>query len=183
MNDHISLEDLQALADGALGGTEEASARAHVRTCPRCSQILKRFEAFDRSMRGLPLERAPESLTRSVMRGIGIAPGTSLFVRAVGVLPYLFGLLVVLAVMLTVYVSTGVVSRPVSSRVGSLVAETSAPVRKAVGEGVDTFMELGRGLAQLLEARGIMAAAVPVLVVLVLVAFVDRFWGKRLLGR
>jgi len=183
MNDHLTLESLQALADGALAGPEETSARAHIRTCPRCSRLLKRLEVFDRSMRDLPLERAPESLTRSVMHRIGIAPRTSFLLRMVSLLPYLFGLLVVLGVLLAVYASTGVVSGPISSQVGSFVAETSAPLRGILGEGSDAFRGLGHSLIRLFTAGGVMAAIVPVLVAVIVVAFVDRTWGKRLLGR
>ena len=55
-------EDLSALLDGELAPAREAELRAHVASCPRCTQHLARLARADEALRALPAAEVPADL-------------------------------------------------------------------------------------------------------------------------
>lgn len=56
------VEDLSALLDGELAPAREAELRAHVASCPRCTQQLARLARTDEALRALPAAEVPADL-------------------------------------------------------------------------------------------------------------------------
>ncbi len=97
---HLSQEELQDHAGGDLPDERAAAAAdLHLRTCAECARRIDHFRALERALRSMPLERASEDLSRTVLKRLGIREGQSwLFTLFMNFAP-LLALLAVLAVV------------------------------------------------------------------------------------
>lgn len=69
---HPTHEELMDHADGLLESGRAAAAEAHLRDCAECASRLRAIRTVERAIRSLPLEPAPQDLSRAVLKRIGI---------------------------------------------------------------------------------------------------------------
>ena len=127
-NGHCTTEQLNALLDGRLEGATAAGVRLHLEQCASCSRALQVLRTIDGSLRGLPLERAPENLSSKVLQDLHLVPGTSWLFRLVSNAGYVFGVLLVLGAMAAAFILTGVLDTDKIVQQGRTAAEVGAAV-------------------------------------------------------
>ena len=69
--------------DGRLERSQRGPLRAHLRSCPGCASLARRFRAQRSALRGLAVLPLPQSLAGGFGAGGGAAVGTALGVKAV----------------------------------------------------------------------------------------------------
>ncbi len=107
--EHISSGKLHQYIDGALADAGRQAVATHLDACPACRAAWSGFVRIDGSLKHLPLEKAPRSLTASVMDRLNLAPQRD---RAFVLLTHtgtVFAFLVVAAILIGVFLWTGVI--------------------------------------------------------------------------
>ena len=170
---HLSNAAMLAYLDGTLPDAEAAGARTHLASCGRCSRALASLRKVDALARSVPSEKAGTDLVRSIMLRVGISPRQSLFVRAVGALPYLFAMLVVGGILLAVFAWTGTVSTADLSVASGSAAEAYAALGSAFDQANRSFAGFIARLLPAVSASGLRLGIGLVLVVMG-VAVLDR---------
>jgi hypothetical protein len=179
MNDHLTPDVLQMLADGELAEEQAAAARAHVNVCPSCALDAEKIQRFDRAMRMLPLQRSRRSFTRDVLAQLHVVPGTPLAFRILEHAGSIFGVVLVLSILLAVYVST-------TSRGHGGEGVTGAVFQKmnlALDQGLAEFSGWLAHAAPQVFSQGAIGISLMLLLMVPAIALVDRLWGrKRMIG-
>ena len=175
---HLSNAAMLAYLDGTLPDAEAAGARMHLASCGRCGRALASLRKFDALARSVPAEKAGTDLVRSIMLRVGISPRQSLFVRAVGVLPYVFAMLVVGGILLAVFAWTGTVSTAGLSGASGSAADAYAAVGSSVDQASRWFGGFVSRLLPAVSASGLRLGIGLVLVVMG-VAVLDRLLISR----
>jgi predicted anti-sigma-YlaC factor YlaD len=107
--EHISSGILHQYIDGTLADPDLRAVATHLDGCPACRAAWAAFVRIDGSLKHLPLEKAPRSLTASVMDRLNLTPRRD---RAYVLLTHtgtVFAFLVVAAILIGVFLWTGVI--------------------------------------------------------------------------
>jgi anti-sigma factor RsiW len=183
MNDHLSPEMLQLLADGELPEDQAVAARVHMTVCPSCASAAQKIQRFDRALRRLPFNRTQPRFTQDVLTQLRILPRAPLAFRILEHAGSAFGVVLVLSVLLVVYVSA---TSP--GRGGELVPEGVAgtvlqTVKSALDQGLAGFTGwLAHALPQVF-GHGAIGISLMLLLMVPAIALIDRLWGrKRVIG-
>ncbi len=148
----------------------------HCRDCRSAWESLARMDA---ALRALPLTTTDPAFTRSVMDRILAKQPLPFGFRLLEKLPYLFGLLIVLGVMVASFVMTGVIDTSELDRTKSVAGGL---VNKA-GETLDaTISAVTAGLVHYLPfafGKGSMSVAFFAVAVVIVLAAVDRLVGRK----
>jgi anti-sigma factor RsiW len=180
---HISAEDLQAYVDRTLGDERSQAILSHLRGCPRCRQSMESMRRMDAALRLMPIEQAGAAFTASVMHSLGLAGSPKKKVALVENLAYVFALMIVLGVMLSVFLWTGVIKT-------ADLTQGQSTIQEYVGAGT-TMVAGAVGVLQrwLLEffpfafGNGAFRIFLAVLGVTLLLALVDRVAGRYVAQR
>jgi anti-sigma factor RsiW len=175
---HLSNAAMLAYLDGTLPDSEAAAAMTHLASCGRCGRALASLRNFDALARSVPAEKAGTDLVRSIMLRVGISPHQSLFVRAVGALPYVFAMLVVGGILLAVFAWTGTVSTSALSGASGSAAEAYAAVGSAVDQANRSFAGFVSRLLPAVSASGL-RLGIGLVLVLMGIAVLDRLLTSR----
>jgi len=182
VSDHVSNAALLAYLDGTLTEPEGNAVRTHLSSCGRCSRTLASLRTVDTLARSLPAERTSSDLVRAIMLRVGISPRQSLFVRAVGVLPYIVAMLVVGGVLLAVFVWTGTFPSAVGSGLPGTAADAYAAVESTL-DGVNrSFVGLLSRILPAVSSDGI-RLGIGLGLVLMAIVVVDRLLSSRAVHR
>ena len=180
---HLSSGQLQAYCDRRLNREEEVQIRAHLKQCPSCTALYKSIAHLDASLRKLPVERVSDGFTREVMGKLHLVPVSSLGFRMLENAAYAFGLLIVLGVMASVFLWTGVIylnqPAPGKGNADGLMAEVGGKFADALG----AFTKWLTDFFPFAFSKGALGISGSLLVVLVLLLLVDRWVGKRYVQR
>lgn len=178
-NAHLTNEQLQLLVDSALSPDETAIAKEHLQSCRQCNAGFVSLSNVHSVLRVLPLEKPSSNFTHSVLMRLNIAPKTSILFRIVENLAYVFGLMIVLGIMLTVFLVTGVISK-------GQVVETQSTMSNAgriVGQQLETMTSWLTAFLQtylpFMFGSGSMRIALMSLVAIAMLAVFDRFLKRR----
>ena len=108
--DHCSAEQLHALIDRYLDPAEVRRVTDHLRTCAACTREHQSLLRFDAIVKSVPLESPHKGFTDAVLGRLHIAPRDPVSFRILVGLSYAFGMLIVLAALVTVFILTGVIT-------------------------------------------------------------------------
>lgn len=175
---HLPSAAMLAYLDGTLPDAEAADVRAHLASCARCNRALASLREFDALARSVPAEKAGTDLVRSIMLRVGVSPHQSLFVRAVGALPYVFAMLVVGGILLAVFAWTGTVPASSLSGASGSAAEAYAAAGSAVDQATRAFAGFLSRLLPAVSASGL-RLGIGLALVLMGIAVVDRLLMSR----
>jgi anti-sigma factor RsiW len=114
---HLAIEQLQLLADGAVGRGEAAALHAHLERCAQCASAYQRVRGFDRAMRRIPLVAAPPGFTDGVLGRLHIVPRSS---RVLGILGFVAPAFSVLLVGALSFLLVGLTGPPAQGSVQEL---------------------------------------------------------------
>ena len=179
---HLSNAALLSYLDSTLSGTEAAAVRTHLASCGQCTQALASLKDFDALARSVPSEQAGPDLVRSIMLRVGISPRQSLFVRAVGVLPYVFAMLFVGGILLGVFAWTGALSTSAWSGVPGSAGAAYAAAESTMGQASRSFADLVSRLLPPVSASGL-RLGIGLGLVLMGIAVLDRLMTWRTVQR
>lgn len=105
---HYTSEQLNMFLDGRMAEGDRRRMQDHLSTCTRCRSAFDTLSRIDAALRRLPLAGVGPDFTRSVMDRVLATQRPSFAFRLLEKLPYIFGLLVVLGIMVASFVLTGV---------------------------------------------------------------------------
>ena len=183
MNDHLTPDLLQFLADGELPEDQATAARAHLTACPSCASAARRIQRFDRALHRLPLQRSRPRFTQDVLGQLHIVPRAPLAFRILEHAGSAFGVMLVLSTLLVVYVSAtspGVGSEGVQQEVAGRVMQS---VKSALDQGLTRFSGWLTHAAPQVFGHGAISVSLMLLLMVPAIALIDRLWGrKRMIG-
>lgn len=179
MTGHVTNDLLQMFVDNALEEGGRVAVERHLSECERCRETFDELRSLDRAFREVPVERLDASFTRHVLSALNIVPKTPLWFRAIEHVAYVFGLMIVLGVMLTAFLITGVVKTEDVTNAQSFFNNAS----NAFGEQVK-FLAAGltEGAQQyvpFLFAHGSFKIALMGTAVIGMLALLDRVLKRR----
>jgi anti-sigma factor RsiW len=181
--DHVSREVIQAFLDGRLDPETLRLVSDHLTVCRECRWESKGLQALDRALRQMPLERTGAAFTATVMRRLGLSPEGKRVGSLAENLAYLAGLLIVLGLMVTVFLLTGVFGSSSNVTDLSAVADAVAKARDATGKGLGEFARWLVTFFPFAFGKGALGISIAVLLIASALAIVDRTVGRRPLHR
>ncbi len=165
------------LAPSGIAGEARREAERHLADCPHCAARLASLRRIGSALRALPLERAPEGFTRSILRTLE-ERGPARALTLAGWFSGILAMLVVGSVLLAVFVSAGVITLPAAGEGGV--------VEQYWSQGWDTLSVLlgpaGKWLSQRLPGSSTVTGLVSTLAVLAGLGLLDRVLGRRIRG-
>jgi anti-sigma factor RsiW len=179
LNNHCSTDQLHALIDRQLDSGEHTRVTDHLQTCPDCRSRYDLLVRFDAALKGMPLFTVSSDFTRALMAKLRLVPQTPFTFRMLGHMADLFGLLIVLGMLVTVFVLTGVIG-PVQMGEGKGVA---SDLLTQVGSGISSATGILStwlaGFFPFVFGKGAFALSFVVILVVVTLAVVDRSVARR----
>jgi anti-sigma factor RsiW len=130
---HVSLEQLSALAAGERGVDVEDGRQQHLDSCPLCSRRYAQMQRIDRALRHLPIPAVGGAFTATVLRRVARTARTPLAFRLLEHGASVFGILFVVAAILSAYLA---------AEASSVGQQGDGPVGNVVREG-GTLISLG----------------------------------------
>jgi anti-sigma factor RsiW len=106
---HVTSDELQEYLDGRMDTGNAAEVRAHLQACQDCRRAHASMEVLDRDLHAIPLEETGPAFTATVIRRLNLAGASSPSGRLLERFAYAFGLVIVLAILTTVFLWTGVI--------------------------------------------------------------------------
>jgi len=179
--DHIPQDLIQAFVDGGLEREEEQAVRAHLSSCGECREACETFRAFDDALRGLPVEKTNAAFTATVMHLLGLSPAGRRVPSLAENMGYLAGLLIVLGVMVSAFVWTGVIGG-VEAEQGLFRGYLSG-AGDFVGSGVEAFAGWLTTFFPFAFGKGALGISFFVFLIVALLAVVDHLAERRLLRK
>lgn len=183
MGDHYTSAELQEFMDGRFGAGREKELRHHLEGCAQCRRAYQAMARLDTVIKQIPLEAARVDLTENVMARLGIVTKSPLLFRFLENIAYVFGLVLVLAMMLTAFVLTGVVDpgqvEERGSAAGAVMSQTLERVVESL-EGVGGWM---LRYIPFTTAQGSSGIIIAIALVIAVLAAADRFLGRRFIHR
>jgi anti-sigma factor RsiW len=177
---HFEAEQFNLLLDGRLPEAEVEFMRAHLEHCGKCRLVYANLKRVDLALRNMPVVETRAGFTRSVMDGILGKSGSSFAFRMFERLSYVFGLLIVLGIMVTSFILTGVFD-------ASQVGQTTTVASEFAGHVGDNLLATVNGLTAWLVqylpfafGKGSISVAFFGVAVVLMLAAVDRVVGRRL---
>jgi hypothetical protein len=125
---HIHHDRMQEYVDGTLTPGEHRAVLAHLDDCGSCHAAVSALSRLDSALKHLPLERADERLTRTVMSRLDIGRQSDLVYRMISHAGGLVAVLFVAGIVLAVYSFTGVFDAQAASPGENLIGTWSGAV-------------------------------------------------------
>ena len=180
---HLSPTQLETYLDGAVSSSEHAVIEQHLAACEGCRRAFNLARHVDNTLRTLPQERVEREFTGTVLQVLHLVPRTSLGFRILENIAYVFGLMIVITVMLTVFTVAGVIEWGELLAVPGAAGNTVSAVSAGISGVIDSFAHFVRTYAPFLFAKDGRAIIASMLGVAALIALVDYLLGKRILQR
>lgn len=135
---HIHHDRMQEYVDGTLPPGENRAVLAHLDACGTCRATVSALSRLDSALKHLPLERADERLTRTVMNRLDIGRQSDFAYRMISHAGGLVAVLFVAGIVVAVYSFTGVFDAQAASPGESLLGTWSGAVTNFISRAVGT---------------------------------------------
>jgi hypothetical protein len=129
----------------------------------------------------VPLEHVRTDFTRNVLAALSISPQTSVFFRIVEHLPYVFGLMIVVGVMLAAFVGTGVITLQQAAETETRLDRVWNSVDTALTVTATFINSVGLKYFSFLYSSGTARLVLMSVVSVGLLFLLDRFLKRRFL--
>ena len=183
MNVHLSNGEIQDYIGGALPTRERERVDGHLRLCRTCRSTHHALAEVDRALRSLPVERLDPAFTRKVMSRIPLVHKAPFAFRLLENLAPLFALFVVVAVLLTIFVMSGVIDVRQVSEGQNKIQEFFAGSASVVGSGVSSFSAWLAEYAPFAFGAGSLGITGSIFAVVLTLALLDRVLSRKLVHR
>ena len=179
---HCTADELQMLIDGALPHGGNTGAAAHVRECSLCRSRYEFLLRFDGAVRSLPLAVAGAGFTDAVMSRLDLSLPAPRGFRFVAWMAYQAGLFVVAAVMVGVFMVTGLIQPEQVQAEKGLLAEALGSFATLLDAGAGAVAGWMKGLIPVPSAGSLTMFADTAIVLLILL-LIDRNFARKPLQR
>ena len=180
---HYTLEQFNIFLDGRMAEGDRQGMQEHLAVCTRCRSALDNLTRIDAALRGLPVAQVRPDFTRSVMDRILATQRPSFVFRMLEKLPYVFGLLVVLGVMVASFVLTGVFDGSQLDQGGSVATGLAGKAGEVLTGVTGMFTVWLVRYLPFAFGKDSMGVAVFAVAVIVMLAAVDRAVAKKVMQR
>ena len=157
--------------------------REHLQSCPHCRQVLRVMARVEHGLKTLPPERTGEQFTESILARLQPGSSSPLLFRLLGSIASLVGLFLVLAVMLGVFLFTGVIEMGPVTEGGTKAQQVFQEAGGVVSAQVGAFTALLKEYLPFAFGTGSIGITLVVLLVVSALAIADRVFGKRYIAR
>ncbi len=181
MNDrHLTMEELNLLIDDAASAGDKSIIRLHLGGCSKCRALHQSLERIDSAVRRISLERVSREFTHNVLASLNIVPKTPFLFRVVENLPYVFALMIVVGLMLSVFVATGVIGPEQRQETQTTVTQISNAVAGGLSALVGNFNDVMRTYFPFLYGGEAVKLMLMAGVAVAALAMFDRLLRKRI---
>ena len=171
------------LLDGRLSGVEEKNMREHFFLCTECRVAFENLERLDSALEGLPVVETRPDFTRLLMDRILVAPKSPFLFRLLEKMSYVFGLLIILAIMIAAFILSGVFEAPQIEQTKSVAAGIVDKAGESLGTSIGTFTIWLVQYIPFAFGKGSMSMAFFAISIVIVLAAVDRLIGRRLIQK
>lgn len=178
-SEHLTNEQFQMLIDDEVPVGDVRELRAHLRSCNRCTSTYNGWMGFDRMFSAMADESVNSDFTRNVLVKLNILPKESALFRVVENLGYVFGLMIVLGVMLSVFIITGVVRKDQLLQTKSVIGETVSQLTSQMDSGFGTLAAALQKYLPFVFGNESLKIVVMGAVIVGMLALVDRVMRGR----
>lgn len=180
---HYTLEQFNLLLDGRATMEEAQRMREHIADCSGCRSAFDRLADVDALLHKLPILETRPDFTRLLMDRILLPPKSSFAFRLLEKLPYLFGLLIVLGTMVVAFAVTGVFDTPQFDQTKTVAGGMADRAGEILATAMGTFNSWLVQYVPFAFGKGSMSVAFFAVAIVVMLAAVDKFVGRRLLQK
>jgi anti-sigma factor RsiW len=179
---HVSPADLQDFLDGNLSGVVLRSVEEHLDSCKACESRFRSLAAVDRALHSLPQVQVDAGFTRAVMSRIASVRTNPVGYRLLENAAYVFALALVAAMILTVFILTGALDQQEVTQGQGVAEEIIAGAGTLAGSSIAMFSSLLSEYAPFVFGSGSLAITGSILVILAVLAVLDRVFARRWTG-
>jgi anti-sigma factor RsiW len=175
---HCTADEIHLLIDGSLSPGGRETTTAHLRACPACTSLYEFLLRFDVAVKGLPLTGAGAGFTDSVMAKIDLSLPAPRGFRFFTWFAYQIVLFLVTALMVGVFIVTGLIQPDQVEAGKSMAGEALGMLDALVATGAGVIAGWMRSLIPVPSAGSFMIFLGTGLVLLMLL-LVDRNFTKN----
>jgi predicted anti-sigma-YlaC factor YlaD len=180
---HFTSEKFNLLLDGRLAGDEEKTLRDHLLICTDCRLAFENLERIGGALERLPAVETRPDFTRSLMDQILIVPKSPFLFRLLEKMSYVFGLLIVLGIMIGAFVLSGVFEAPPIEQTKDIATGIVDKAGEGLASSIGAFTTWLVQYMPFAFGKGSMSMAFFVVAIVIMLAFVDRLLGRRLVEK
>jgi predicted anti-sigma-YlaC factor YlaD len=180
---HLTDAELQSMLDDTLAGTDRRRVEQHLAVCSRCNAAFANLRSIDTALEGQLIVATRSDFTRAVMSTIMPEVRQSRTYKAVEKAAYLFSLLIVLAIMIAAFLVTGVFQSSDFNQTRTVAGAMIEKTGDAIGSTVTGFTAILVEYLPFAFGKGSMNVGLFAIVVIAMIAVVDRLIGKRVLQK
>lgn len=177
---HPTDEQIQEYIDARHAVPE---VKEHMESCSRCRQVLRVMARVEHGLKTLPPERTREQFTESILARLRPGSSSPLLFRLLGSVASLVGLFIVLAVMLGVFLFTGVIEMGQVTEGGTKAQQIFQEAGGVVSAQVGALTALLKEYLPFAFGSGSIGITRVVLLVVSALAVADRVFGRRYIAR
>jgi hypothetical protein len=182
-NSHLTVDQMQSLIDNAVSGTEKSMLQMHLDGCDGCRALHAQLLRIDRALTHQPVAATRPDFTRVVMSSLLPGRQSSVLFKLIEKTAYIFGLMVVLAVMLAAFVVTGVLQKSDFTQTRTVAGALLEKSGDSIGSTVSAFTSFLMEYFPFAYGKGSMSVGFFALAAIALLALVDRIIGRRVLQK
>jgi anti-sigma factor RsiW len=180
---HCSSSQLNAYVDQCLSADEARVVDEHLHGCPECRRALRAIEYLDSALRSMPLVQVGSDFTNRVVRSLHVVQKSSFLFRVLEKVAYVFGLFIVVAIMLTAFVLTGVIDMGQVAESQSGASELVSRSGESLALGFRTFGELLSKYWSFTFGKESFGISVFIVIIVSVLAAVDKLLTRRIVHR
>jgi anti-sigma factor RsiW len=180
MEDHIPEDELQGFVDSRLGDERTLAVATHIKECPECLHSLEVIRRLDSALHRAVLERTGAAFSVSVMHRLGLAASSNRFPSFFAHVASLFAMLVVLGVLVSVFLWTGVIDSAQLVEGQSFGHDVLTKGGAAVSDTVSWFNGWLKTYFPFAFGKGSLDVSLSVALAVVVLALIDRAASRRL---
>jgi anti-sigma factor RsiW len=182
-SNHCSSSQLNAHVDRRLSVDETEAVNEHLNGCHECRVSLRTIRYLDSEFRSIPLVRVSPDFTNKVMGGLYVAQKSPFLFRVVEKVAYVFGLFIVVAIMVTAFVVTGVIDMAQVAESQSVTAEMLSKSGEGLAAVFRTFSGWLSKYWSLTLGKGSFGISVFIIIIVFVIAAVDKLLTRRIVHR
>jgi len=180
---HFTSEQFNLLLDGRLTGGEKKSMREHFYVCTECRLAFENLARIDSTLEGLPVVETRPDFTRLLMDRILAAPKSPLLFRLLEKMSYVFGLFIVLGIMIGAFILSGVFEAPRIEQTKNVATGIVDKAGEGLASSIGAFTSLLVQYIPFAFGKGSMSVAFFAVTIVIMLAFVDRLVGRKVVQR
>ncbi|MBX2992493.1 MAG: zf-HC2 domain-containing protein [Bacteroidetes bacterium] len=180
-NNHLTNEHMQLLVDGNLPTEEAGDVQRHLNTCTHCAMSYRGLVGVHDALMNMPTEHVGSDFTQRILGRLGVVPRTPFLFRLAENLAYVFALMIVLGIMLSVFTVTGVLNTQQLEKSQSAIGEVSGKIATSMNSFLNEFTVALQSYLPFVFGSGSLKIALMGTIIVGMLALADRLVRRRVL--